>query len=438
MKTLFALAALVAVSACAPSSAFDRAYLSQELNGYSGARLREGGASGFQLPPQVKLDDGLTEDEAVAIALWNNGQFQADLGALGLARGDLVEAGMIRNPFLTLLLPLGPKQLEFTAGLPLESLWQRPKKIEAAQAEVERVAVSLVQTGLDLIRTVKVTVADAALSRERLRLAKEAAELRARIAAVSEARLRAGDASELELASIRVEKRRAEHDVKRLEIEATLAADRLDTLLGLENGERPAVVLVELAQRPEGDLPAELRDGLALRPDLRAAELAVQAARHRVSAAFAASFPQAALIADANGAGLQGFEAGPGLQVELPVFSVNQGQRARTEADYHRLAWAYVATRQRVALEIRNAHGRLEAARQALTLLRAEVLPDLDSATRRAEKAFAGGEASYLMVLETARQQLEAHLREVELETELRRAAAELDRSVGRKRVHAN
>ena len=438
MKRLTLTVAMITASACAPTSAYDRAYLSSELTGYSGARLREGGASGFQLPPQVKLDDGLTEDEAVAIALWNNGQFQADLGARGRARGGLGEAGMIRNPFLTLLLPLGPKQLEFTAGIPLESLWQRPKKVEAAQTEVQRVAVSLVQTGLDLIRTVKVTFADAALSRERVRLAKEAAELRGRIASISEARLRAGDASELELAAIRVEKRRAEHDVKRLEVEATLAADRLDTLLGLENGERPTLVLTNLASPLDGDLEAELRDGLALRPDLRAAEIGVQTARLRVSAAFAASFPQASLLADANGAGSQGFEIGPGLQLELPIFAQNQGQRARSEADYDRLAWAYVATRQRVAMEIRNAHGRLTAAEQQLALLRAEVLPDLDSATRRAEKAFAGGEASYLMVLETARQQLDAHTREMELQTELRRAAAELDRSVGRKRGHAN
>lgn len=438
MKRRVALLAVLSAAACVPYSAHDRASVSSEISQYSGSHLRAAGGSGFQLPPQVKLDDGLTEDEAVAVALWNNGQFQADLGVLGLARGDLAEAGMIRNPFLTLLLPLGPKQLEFTAALPIEALWQRPKKVEAAQAEVERVAVSLVQTGLDLIRTAKTTFADAALSRDRLRLAKEAADLRARITSVSEARLRAGDASQLELASIRVEKRRAEHEVKRLEIEVALAADRLDALLGLEDDTHPKLVPTDLKERMDSDLAGELRDGLALRPDLRAAEIAVQAARLRVGAAFAASFPQAALIADANGAGLQGFEMGPGLQLELPLFNQNQGQRARAEADYDRLAWAFVATRQRVALEIRNAHSRLEAARQALALLRAEVLPDLDTATKQAEKAFEGGEASYLMVLETARQQLDAHTREVELEAEIRRAAAELDRSVGRKRVRAN
>lgn len=430
--------ALCSAAACVPYSAHDRASLSSELSLYSGAHLREAGGSGFELPPKVSFGDGLSEDEAVAVALWNNGQFQADLGALGLARGDLAEAGMIRNPFLTLLLPLGPKQLEFTAALPIEALWQRPKKVEAARADVERVAVSLVQTGLDLIRTVKITFADAALSNERVRLAREAAALRSRIAAISEARLRVGDASQLELASVRVDKRRAEHDVKRLEIEATLAADRLDALLGLENEAHPPLVLPDPSERLDSNLSAELRDGLALRPDLRAAELAVQAARLRVSAAFAASFPQAALLADANGAGTQGFEMGPGLQLELPLFNQNQGQRARAEADYDRIAWAFVATRQRVVLEIRNAHHRLAAARQALSLLRAEVLPDLDAATKRAEKAFEGGEASYLMVLETARQQLDAHTREVELEAEVRRAAAELDRSVGRKRVRGN
>jgi len=52
-----------------------------------GLRPEESRAS---LPPDVSLNDGLTPDEAVAIALWNNPAFEASLADLGLARGDLV------------------------------------------------------------------------------------------------------------------------------------------------------------------------------------------------------------------------------------------------------------------------------------------------------------------------------------------------------------
>ncbi|MFN0122879.1 MAG: hypothetical protein ACKV2V_20460, partial [Blastocatellia bacterium] len=61
----------------------------------------------FTLPAGVSLEDGLTDEEAIAIALWNNAQLHADLAALGLARADLLDAGLLRNPLLQIVLPLG-------------------------------------------------------------------------------------------------------------------------------------------------------------------------------------------------------------------------------------------------------------------------------------------------------------------------------------------
>lgn len=57
-------------------------------------------APAITLPPGASLDDGLTEDEAVSIALWNNAAFQELLVDLGLVRGDLIQAGLLPNPEL--------------------------------------------------------------------------------------------------------------------------------------------------------------------------------------------------------------------------------------------------------------------------------------------------------------------------------------------------
>ena len=59
------------------------------------------------VPPAVSFDEGLTEDEAVGIALWNHPGFHTDLASLGFSRADVVEAGLLRNPILSLLFPLG-------------------------------------------------------------------------------------------------------------------------------------------------------------------------------------------------------------------------------------------------------------------------------------------------------------------------------------------
>ena len=77
---------------------------------------------GTAIPPGVVVDDGLTQDEAVALALWNNPDFQVQLADPGFARADLLEAGLLQNPVLSLLLPIGPKQLEATLRWPIEVL----------------------------------------------------------------------------------------------------------------------------------------------------------------------------------------------------------------------------------------------------------------------------------------------------------------------------
>jgi len=127
--------------------------------------LRTAGAPGeFSLPGAVSLSDGLTENEAVAIALWNNAQFQALLADLGFARADLQDASLLTNPILSLLFPIGPKQLEATLSLPVDALWQRPHRVAAAQFDAERVAENLVQQGLALIRDVRLACATCSTS----------------------------------------------------------------------------------------------------------------------------------------------------------------------------------------------------------------------------------------------------------------------------------
>jgi len=68
-----------------------------------------------------------------------------------------------------------------------------------------------------------------------------------------------------------------------------------------------------------------------------------------------------------------------------------------------------------------------------MAILDGQVLPAVETAIRRAESAYREGDVSYVVVLETARQFLDSRLRQEQLRAELRRAWAELERSVGRR-----
>src|SRR5262245_10872226 len=138
--------AVVSVACATASKAPDRSTLDTAIRSRAISGIRVEGSA--PLPPDTSLQDGLTSQEAVAIALWNSPSFQATLADLGIARADLVEAGLLRNPVLSLLFPIGPKQLEWTLQFPFEVLWQRPRRVAAAQFNAQAVGQRLVWDAL--------------------------------------------------------------------------------------------------------------------------------------------------------------------------------------------------------------------------------------------------------------------------------------------------
>jgi cobalt-zinc-cadmium efflux system outer membrane protein len=190
--------------------------VSRDLQEKGADRIRPSDSpTSAQLPPGVALEGGLDEPGAVAIALWNNAMFQENLTRLGFARADLAQAGMLANPTLSMLFPVGPKQLEFTATLPLEVLWLRQRRVAAATLDAERIAQGLVQSGLDLARDVRVALSEFHLASDRATIAQQVLTTREQISAIAQNRLRLGDTSEVDALSARAELERAREESSR-------------------------------------------------------------------------------------------------------------------------------------------------------------------------------------------------------------------------------
>ena len=430
----FVFIPIVFLASCAVHSVHNEAYVSDAISGRTGHELQTEKEEGvFQLPEDVTLEDGLTEDEAVAIALWNNAQFQADLVALGFARADLIEAGMLRNPVFSLLFPLGPKQLEATLNLPIEFFWQRPKRIAAAKLNAEQVADSLVQHGLDLIRDVMIAYADLQFTRECAEIIQEEAALRREVADIAAERLRVGDISGLEETAFRLEAARTSEASVRFARDAALAEDRLKNLLGLGLELEKIMIQLSPVSKPGEiiDQPSDLLDAaFAARPDLRAAEIAIEAAGQRIGWERSKIFNFTVML-DANGEGKEGFEMGPGILLELPILSQNNGKVARAQAELIQSARQYIAVKHRIAREVSEAHTHYLTAQKALKILQADIIPTATTAADNATEAYAIGAISYLELLDFKRQLLQSRLRESEAKADLRRAEVDLEHSIG-------
>jgi cobalt-zinc-cadmium efflux system outer membrane protein len=275
---------------------------------------------------------------------------------------------------------------------------------------------------------------------EQATVSREAADLRSQIEKLAQKRLDAGDISELEATTSRIDALQAKAAADRSLHDVTLARDRLRVVIGLSMWMSPELHVQSSDQyaspssRSVKALALEplLNEALAMRPDLRAAEIGIEAAGERAGLARN-QFMNLDAIYDANGSGNRGFESGPGLRFTVPIFNGNQGGIAIAEAQWQQAVRRYVTVRDQITLEVRNSHTQVLQANENLTTLEDEILPALREAGELARRNYENGGTPYFLVLQTTGQYLDARLRELQLAADLRRAMAELDRSVGQK-----
>lgn len=433
-----ALGLVISTIGCSTPHGCDFGYVANQIEERSGIHLRSPCVENDLICPNgASLESTLTEDEAVLIALWNNAQFQELLVELGIAHADLVQAGLLPNPEVIYFFHVADKPYKFAFEFPLEALWIRPIRIRSAQCDAERVADRLTQAGLDLIRDVRQAYADVILAKARWRVAQDGMKIRDGIAKLAESRLQAGDISAQEAATARIDSAQSKQDVARIAYDIALAEERLRNLMGTARDRHSLVLQVsQLSMAPFLDADELIEEAIVNRPDLLAAEKQLAAAEERLRISKL-SWVRVLGIGDATSGRRTGHEFGPAVRMTLPIFNWNEGNIARAEAERERGERQIRTIRNQIILDIRQAHSRCQQAQAEMEILEKNVLPEVETAIRRAQAAYQEGHTSYVVVLETTRQFLDSRIRLEQLRAELRRAAADLERSVGRRLEHS-
>ena len=429
--------AICLVAGCAVPGRVSHCHVSADLEERAGHGAGEKNSPcEVAIPDLVHFEDGLTESEAVALGLWNNPGYQELLADLQIAGADIIQAHQLANPEVSTMFPVSVKQWELALTVPLDVLLLRPHRVEVAQLESNRVGERLVQDGLNVVRDIRVAYADLILAQQRLELALDFAKLRNELLRIAEARLEAGAIAELDVTAMRLDALFSEEEVARTTRDVDLAREKLRFLIGVESTDIE-VEPTGPAEVPstEFDVDALVGEAVASRPDLRAVRMAVAAARERQRLAHYDYLNFSGILPDINGKGQNGFEAGPGLRIMLPIFHQNQGAIARAQGEVQRLKRQYARLRDTASLEVRQANTRLIQARQDLEIWRERVVPQAEAAVTSARQALEEDGVSLLLVLDMTRQLLDARQRELQAATDVRQAIAELERSVGRRLV---
>lgn len=250
---------------------------------------------------------------------------------------------------------------------------------------------------------------------ERLTLAQRTVDTRAESLRIFQRREALGATSRLELTQVELLWQQAKTLVAQLQQARAQQAHALSLLVGepvvLQSSGASLDDLV-LAGEPAAGLPSQL---LVRRPDIVAAEHALQAARAQVDAARAAFFPRIALTASAGtaSAALDGlFESGSQAwtvapQLSLPIFDRGRRQAALDLSEVRR-EQSVTGYEQAIQAAFRDVADALSARRwlaEQVGALRA-TLALQDERARLAKLRYDSGAVRYLEVLDAERDRL--------------------------------
>ncbi len=339
------------------------------------------------------------------------------------ARADLLTADRGQNPNLTLgsatISPqsgIGPgglmrKQIDWQARIdqPIERGNRRALRAASASSAIEAARWN----AADVLRQQKLALAqtwiDLWTAQEQVKLAGELRALYLRTEDAARIRLRVGDIAANDLSRISVDTQRAENDVRRAETERNRNRFELARLLGLEDSAASLVISAPWPASGTTNTPPPTPEALraASRPDLQAARAVLKNADDQ--RALARSLRERDVSV---GVQLDRYPqpAGTGnsfsLSLSMPLFTqhTNQGELARSEADYT----SALLNLQRTEQAAVNEQQRLEAERAAVaaraTQLRERSLPLTEAIAANADLAYKRGASSVLDLLDALRQ----------------------------------
>lgn len=298
---------------------------------------------------------GLTEEEAVKVALLNNREIRATLESLGVERADLLQAGLLANPVFTANAKFfeDAREIELELAESFVEIFFRPlRKSLAAAALREREG----QVKSDVVRT----VFDVRRAFVRVRAAQDVEELARHVLTAAEgsydlmkALHEAGNVTDPLLTTEEAALGQARLDYAAAVSETVEVREPLNVLLGLWGDVTRWRIDGRLSELPSGESPEHLESravekSLALASAKARAESAAQRAGLASWEGIFSTGEVGVVAKEETGAGW-GF--GPSIGIPIPIFDRGQARVASAEAQLREALHGYAAS----AVETRSA-----------------------------------------------------------------------------------
>lgn len=330
------------------------------------------------------LQDQLTVDEAIQVALLNNREIQALYAELGVAQADLVQAGLLRNPVfdgtVRALLTGGPVELELSVAMSFLDIFYLPLRKRVAAARFADAKLQVTGAVLDFAATVQAAFYRHQANEQMLELLQTIVQALTVSLEVAQRLHAAGNITDLDLA-----RERALLEEERLQLRAAETAGRqsreqLNTLMGLWGSQTAWHIDRRLPDISEQPLPFDGLEAQALRQslDLAGARQRIIVAGEQLGVTRATALVPELWLGVGAERQEGGWDIGPVLEFPIPLFDQGQARVGRAVTELRRAQQEYYALGVRVRSTARAGREQVQGARDRVLYYRDILVPLLE------------------------------------------------------------
>jgi cobalt-zinc-cadmium efflux system outer membrane protein len=360
----------------------------------------------------------ITLDDAIDLALKNSPTLKATRTQIDQNKAQEITAGLRPNPLLSWDSQFVPvfnpslfssdtlnnlQQFDIGVGYLFERGHKRRRRVDAARDQTHVTEAQV----LDAERTLKFNVSqqftNALLAKSNLEFALADLKSFRETVNINEERYQSGDISQGDLLKTKLQLLQFQTDVTSAELAKVQALASLRQLIGYDSVPRDYDVIGALEYAPVKVRLDELEaTALQKRPDLRAADAGVDAARSQLNLAKAngkqdlnASLSFSHVSANSSSSMF--------FNIPLPVFNRNQGEIARTRYAVDQAELNRKASEETVFSDVRNAYEAVQTSQQVVELYQSGYLKQAQESRDISEFAYRQGAAALLDFLDAER-----------------------------------
>ena len=338
------------------------------------------------------LEEALTPDSIVMIALQNNPNLQAEFENIGIAQGDLINAGLFSNPQLELRVRVPNKggfalNTDYTLTTSVLDFFLRPLRITTAAYARKEACASAAHALLKLAYEAENSYNDLAYAQKLAALHQQKAELAKATLDIAQMQAGCGNISQYSLRNFQIALQN--ETTALLEAQKNLISLRstLNLLMGVPDNSA-LWTIVEPA--PYTLHPADLNknpveEALEKRYDLQAATYSIykKAREGQQKQWWSYTDLRLGVSTEQEVEGVQ--VTGPVVALSLPLFNQGQGDRFRLLHELQQSQQHYEALRERIVVEVNETSDLNKALSTEYLLLKNEAIPTLQTQVNDAQ-----------------------------------------------------